>query len=203
MLALFEKGGILMYFILLSSIMGLAVVIDRLIYFIMVENGNYGTLKNEVLTYIKDNDLDGAREVLAENKHSVARILEAILEDTTSSREILEEKVREVALAQIPILERYMWILGITAHVSPLLGLLGTVTGMIKAFNVIATHGVGNPEMLATGISEALITTAAGLTVAIPATVLHNYLNKKIDNVINEMEKASVEFLNILGKVSR
>lgn len=202
MLALFEKGGILMYFILISSIMGLTVVIERFIYFFMYEKGDYETLKNEILDYIKDNDLEGAKEVLAEKKHSVARVLETIIEDAGENREILEEKVREVALAQIPSLEKFMWLLGMTAHVTPLLGLLGTVTGMIKAFNVIATHGVGNPEMLATGISEALITTAAGLSVAIPATVLHNYLNKKIDGIINEMEKASVEFLNILGKVS-
>ncbi len=127
-------------------------------------------------------------------------VLAVILDNTKAERKVLEEKVKEVVLEQVTLLQRFMWILKITATVTPLVGLLGTVMGMIKAFNVIAAQGVGNPEMLAGGISMALITTAAGLSVAIPAFVLYHYFDKKIDNTISEMEKASVEFLNILGR---
>ena len=82
------------------------------------------------------------------------------------------------------------------AHVTPLLGLLGTVTGMIKAFQAVAIHGTGDAAVLAEGISEALFTTAGGLFVAIPAMIIYNYYNKKIDNTINDMEKASTEVIN-------
>lgn len=194
---LFE-GGTLVYIIIFFSILGLAVVIERLIYFFYIEKGDYEELKKEVFDCLKKDDIPGAQRVCEMYDNSVSRVLNAILENPKLERKILEEKVKEVALSQIPILERFVWLLGITANVSPLLGLLGTVTGMIKAFNVIAIEGVGKPEMLASGISEALITTAAGLTVAIPAMILNNYINKKIDNIINEMEKASVETINIL-----
>ena len=112
----------------------------------------------------------------------------------------MEEKARERALIEIPKLENHMWLLGVVAHVTPLVGLLGTVSGMITAFRVIAVVGSGKPEMLADGISQALITTAAGLTVAIPALILYNYYNKKIDHVVNEIEKTAVEFINSLRK---
>ncbi|WP_372714604.1 MotA/TolQ/ExbB proton channel family protein, partial [Ilyobacter sp.] len=112
----------------------------------------------------------------------------------------MEEKAREVGLAQLPRLERGMWLLGIVAHTTPLLGLLGTVTGMIQAFHAIASYGTGDPSVLAEGISKALITTAGGLTVAIPAVIFYNYFNKRIDTVINNMEKSSVEMINFFRK---
>ena len=108
----------------------------------------------------------------------------------------LEEKAREAALSQIPLLERNMWLLSIVAHTTPLIGLLGTVTGMIKAFQAVAIHGTGDAKILASGISEALFTTAGGLFVAIPALIIYNYYNRKIDEIINDMEKGSTEVIN-------
>ena len=108
----------------------------------------------------------------------------------------LEEKGKESAMAQIPMLEKHMWMLSLTAHITPLLGLLGTVTGMIKAFQAVSIHGTGDASVLAKGISEALFTTAGGLFVAIPATIFYNYFNKKIDEKINDMEKTSTELIN-------
>lgn len=197
---IFQEGGPIMYFILAFSIAGIFVVIERLIYFFTVERGNTEQLKEELMELIASGNLEGAKELCASYDNSASRVLGGILENYGESRETLEEKVREVALSQIPTLEKFMWILGITAHVSPLMGLLGTVTGMIKAFEVIAKEGVGKPEILAAGISEALITTASGLTVAIPAVIMYNFLNKKIDRIVNDMEKASVEFMNALSK---
>ncbi|MBU1076035.1 MAG: MotA/TolQ/ExbB proton channel family protein [Spirochaetes bacterium] len=197
---LFIKGGPLVYVIFFFSILGLAVVIERFYYFFKTEKGDNKNLKDQIKAYIKNNDINGAKAVCSMNKSSVSKVIQIILDNIKASRTSLEEKIKEVALEQISKLERYMWILKTTGHVTPLLGLLGTVTGMMKTFNVIAARSIGNPEMLAGGISEALITTATGLSVAIPAVVLFNYFEKKIDNTIHEMEQASVEFLNILGR---
>ncbi len=200
---LMTQGGIIMYFIMGLSVVGAAVVLERLYYFFTVEKGDSEKLKDQLLEFIDRGDIKGAKTICLSYDNSVAKVLEGILESyerCRGDRQKLEEKVREVALAQIPNLERFMWLLGMTAHVSPLLGLFGTVTGMIIAFNEIATKGVGDPKLLATGISQALITTAAGLAVAIPALIIYNYFNKKIDSIINEMERASTEFLNELDK---
>jgi len=197
------QGGTLMYFIIALSVVGLAVILERLYYFFTVERGDNEKLKDQLLEFINRGDIKGAKTICLSHDNSVAKVLEGILESydkSRANRQKLEEKVREIALSQIPSLERFMWLLGITAHVSPLLGLFGTVTGMITAFNVIASKGVGDPKMLAGGISQALITTAAGLAVAIPALIMYNYFNKKIDSIINEMEKAATEFLNELDK---
>ncbi len=196
---IFISGGPLMYVILLFSIVGLTVIIERFIYFIFIEQGSYDKIKSEIKIYVERKDINGAKAVCSRYNTSVSRVIMVILENIGDERDLLEEKIREVVLDEIPIMEKFMWLLGMAAHVTPLVGLLGTVTGMIKAFNVIAVQGVGKPEMLATGISEALITTASGLTVAIPAVIFYNYFNKKIDKKINEMEKAAVEFLNVLG----
>ena len=196
---IFLKGGPLMYVILIFSIMGLTVIIEKLIYFFSTEKGDYQKLRSQLKGFVNKNDISGAKAVCSLSRNSVSMVLAVILDNTKAERKVLEEKVKEVVLEQVTLLERFMWILKITATVTPLVGLLGTVMGMIKAFNVKAAQGVGNPEMLAGGISMALITTAAGLSVAIPAFVFYHYFDKKIDNIISEMEKASVEFLNILG----
>ncbi len=136
--------------------------------------------------------------------NSSSKVLKEVITEVNFGEEvkvdILEEKAREVALSMLPKLERHMWLLGVTANVTPLVGLLGTVSGMIIAFKDIAKVGTGNPEVLASGISQALITTAAGLTVAIPAVIFYNYFNKKIDNIVNDIEKSSVELINVLRK---
>ncbi len=93
-----------------------------------------------------------------------------------------------------------MWLLSVVAHTTPLIGLLGTVTGMIKAFQAVSLHGTGDASVLASGISQALLTTAGGLFVAIPSIILYNYFNKKIDDQINDMEKGSAELINYFRK---
>ena len=108
----------------------------------------------------------------------------------------LEEKGKEKAIEQIKALERNMWLLSLAANASPLLGLLGTVTGMITAFNSIALNGTGDAGVLAKGISEALYTTAGGLIVAIPCMIFYNYFNKKIDLIVSDIEKTCTELLN-------
>lgn len=204
MIEIFRSGGMLMYGILLLSVLGLTVIIERLMYFIKNEKTVKEELRLEIIEAIKSKDKELAVTLCESEKSSSLVVLkELIIQhdfDGYVDIEYLEEKARESALREIPKLENHMWLLGVVAHVTPLVGLLGTVSGMIKAFRVIAVVGSGKPEMLADGISQALITTAAGLTVAIPAIILYNYYNKKIDHVVNEIEKTTVEFINSLRK---
>ncbi|WP_319370369.1 MotA/TolQ/ExbB proton channel family protein [uncultured Ilyobacter sp.] len=199
-----QNGGILMYFIVAMSIIGLAVVIEKTIYFATKEKGKFDDIKWNVKEYIDKDDYAGAFSLLENRECSTYKVLKELLLQCTKNKEsnivLMEEKAREIGLAQLPRLERGMWILGIVAHTTPLLGLLGTVTGMIQAFHAIASHGTGDPSVLAEGISKALITTAGGLTVAIPAVIFYNYFNKRIDTVVNTMEKASVEMINFFRK---
>jgi len=204
MIEIFRSGGPLMYIILLLSILGTTVIIERFIFFLKNEREVKEELKDEIVEAIKSKDKELAVSLCeSENSSSLKVLKELISEhdfDMYVDIQYLEEKARERALVEIPKLEKHMWLLGVVAHVTPLVGLLGTVSGMIAAFRVIAVVGSGKPEMLADGISQALITTAAGLTVAIPALIFYNYYNKKIDNVVNEIEKITVEFINSLRR---
>ena len=195
-----EKGGILMYFIACMSILGTTVIIERFFYFILSERNRFDDIRDKFQKYLEENDIKGAIEFLGNSKSASGRVVKDVLaiwtKTKTANITTLEEKARESALSEISRLEKNMWVLSMVAHVTPLLGLLGTVTGMIKAFQAVAIHGTGDAAVLAEGISEALFTTAGGLFVAIPAMIIYNYYNKKIDNTINDMEKASTEVIN-------
>jgi biopolymer transport protein ExbB len=129
---------------------------------------------------------------------SMANIIVAGIRNFGKRREIVKESIEEIGRREAATLERYINVVGTIAAIAPLLGLLGTVFGMIKAFNVISIQGVGNPSSLAGGISEALITTAAGLVVAIPTFVLYRYLANKADALIVEMEEHSIRMVDLL-----
>ena len=130
----------------------------------------------------------------------ISRIMETGILKIGSCRDEIKEAIEHAGKRESSNLRKYLAVLATIAGISPLLGLLGTVTGMIKAFQVIAVKGVGHPTALAGGISEALITTAAGLVVAIPTLVAHNYFFKQANSYILEMENTSMELLDILGK---
>ena len=198
------NGGILMYFIVFMSILGLYVIIERAIYFKVNENIDMSRIRPILRSAIEKNDITGAITTLGNQKSSTAKVIKEVLiywyKTRSTNVETLEEKAREVALAQVPKLERNMWLLSVVAYTTPLIGLLGTVTGMIKAFQAVSLHGTGDASVLAGGISQALLTTAGGLFVAIPAIIFYNYFNKKIDDQINDMEKGSAELINYFRK---
>lgn len=198
------NGGILMYFIVFMSILGLYVIIERAIYFKVNENIDMSRIRPILRGAIEKNDIKGAITTLGNQKSSTAKVIKEVLiywyKTRSTNVETLEEKAREVALAQVPKLERNMWLLSVVAYTTPLIGLLGTVTGMIKAFQAVSLHGTGDASVLAGGISQALLTTAGGLFVAIPAIIFYNYFNKKIDDQINDMEKGSAELINYFRK---
>lgn len=195
-----KNGGMLMYVIMGMSVVGLAVAIEKFIYFKTNEKINFAKIRPELKKAFEKKDMKEALDFLDKNKSSTSKAIKEILSfwlrTKTDNLTTLEEKSREVGLAQLAVLEKKMWILSMVAHTTPLLGLLGTVLGMIKAFQAVAIHGTGDASVLATGISQALITTAGGLFVAIPALIFYNYFNKKIDEVINDMEKGSTEVIN-------
>ena len=204
MLEIFRSGGPLMYVILLLAIPGLAVVFDRLFYLMTKESENVEAIKEELIKAIKEDNIKGAIELCGTHKSSASKVLKGVLKevyyDDEAEVSLLEEKAREIALEELPKLEKNMWLLSMAAQLSPLVGLLGTVTGMIMSFNIISQSGTGDPKALAGGIAQALITTAAGLIVAVPSVFSYNFLNKKIDNVLNSIEKSSVELINVIRK---
>jgi biopolymer transport protein ExbB len=127
-----------------------------------------------------------------------ARILQAGIRKINKGREEIKEAVIDAGSLEVPYLGRYLRILGTVVTISPLLGLLGTVRGMIRAFNVVALQGVGEPGALAAGISEALYTTAFGLGIAIPALVFYNYFTHRTDRLVRKLESSSGEFIELL-----
>ena len=138
-----------------------------------------------------------------EKNSPLGRVLAAALANRDRGREIMMERVQDTGRHVVHELERFLNTLGTIASISPLLGLLGTVTGIIRAFNAVMLGGMGDPRMLAGGISEALITTAGGLAVAIPSFIAYRYLRGKVERIVVEMEKIAVTFADSLGADSQ
>jgi biopolymer transport protein ExbB len=125
-------------------------------------------------------------------------ILAAGLNNYRHGREVMKESIEETGRQVVHDLDRFLNTLGTIASITPLLGLLGTVVGMIKVFSVITTVGVGDPAVLAGGISEALITTAAGLSVAIPSVMFYRYFQGRVTELVLKMEEESLKLVDIL-----
>jgi len=134
-----------------------------------------------------------------EKNSPLGRVLAAALANRDRGREIMMERVQDTGRHVVHELERFLNSLGTIASISPLLGLLGTVTGIIRAFNAVMLGGMGDPRMLAGGISEALVTTAGGLAVAIPSFIAYRYLRGKVERIVIEMEKIAVAFADSLN----
>lgn len=193
----FQSGGVIMWPILLLGIISLAILVER--YFILRRiHTNADRLMKGVGKAIEVQSWDEARALCSRNKGAVAQVLHVILNNRTRSRDQQEELVYESILAQKPRMERFLSVLNIVAAVAPLLGLLGTVTGMIGTFEVITVHGTGDPRMLSGGISEALLTTQLGLIVAIPSLFFHAILSSRVDHIVGDMETNALRLLNIL-----
>lgn len=199
MYELFLKGGILMYPIGLCSIVALGIFLEKI----------WGLRKKKVLPRdflieVEDLVLRGklpeAVTLCKRDNSSIAHVVRVGIENYGKRRDVIKERIEEVGRREVASLERYINVIGTIAGISPLLGLLGTVSGMIKSFNVISLEGVADPASLAGGISEALITTAAGLVVAIPAFVIYRYLMNKADSLILEMEESSIRMVDLLKR---
>jgi biopolymer transport protein ExbB len=197
MIDFFIKGGIFMYPILLCSITALAIFFERL-WNLKRSRVVPLDLVREVEALIRKGNIPGATMRCQQSRSAIARILLAGIKNVGKRREIIKEYLEEVGRQESASLERFVEGLGTIAGVSTLLGLLGTVSGMIKIFSVISTQTVVNPGSLAGGISEALITTYAGLTVAIPTIVMYKYLQSKTNALILQMEEHAIRLVDLL-----
>jgi len=197
MIDFFIKGGIFMYPILLCSITALAIFFERL-WNLRSSQVVPLDFVREVEALIRKGNIPDATMRCQQNRSSIARILLTGIKNVGKRREIIKEYLEEVGRQESASLERFVEGLGTIAGVSTLLGLLGTVSGMIKIFSVISTQSVVNPGSLAGGISEALITTYAGLTVAIPTIVMYKYLQSKTNALILLMEEHSIRLVDLL-----
>ncbi len=155
-------------------------------------------LMRQILQLHKDDKLKLADLEKLKSSSPLGRILAAGLVNRDHNKEVMKEAIEEVGRQVVHDLERYLNTLGTIASISPLLGLLGTVIGMIKVFSVIVTAGVGDPGVLAGGISEALITTAAGLSVAIPSLMFHRYFSGLIDRLVIGMEEQALKLVEVI-----
>jgi len=201
MLHVFLAGGPIMWPILLCSIFAFAIIISKFWYLHKIEIDTHEFLK-KVIDNVKRHQIKEALEICESVKSPIAHILKAGILKYDRTREQIKEAIEDASLYEIPRLEKNLPALATIAHISPLLGLLGTVTGMVRCFQTIQLKTVSfhpvSPGDLAGGIWEALLTTVAGLIVAIPTFVAYNYLVNRINGFILEMEKASTELVNFL-----
>ena len=197
MIDFFTKGGIFMYPILLCSITALAIFIERLWNLRRAQIIPRDLVSN-VEDLIRREKIHEAAMLCQNNRSSLAQIFLVGIKNFGRTREAIKEHLEEVGRQEGASLERFVEGLGTIAGISTLLGLLGTISGMIKIFSVISTQAVVNPGSLAGGISEALITTYAGLSVAIPTIVMYKYLQSKSNSLILEMERRSLRLVDLL-----
>jgi biopolymer transport protein ExbB len=186
-----------MWPIIACSVIAMAIVVERLWIYrrrrVLPTN-----LVAQIWQLHQKNQLTAAHIQTVRKSSPLGRILAAGLMNRMHAREVMKEAIEEEGRQVVHELERYLNTLGTIANISPLLGLLGTVIGMIKVFAAITSSGVGNPSVLAGGISEALITTAAGLSVAIPALIFHRYLSGKVDRIVLSMEEQSLKMVEVM-----
>ncbi|MFQ5691996.1 MAG: MotA/TolQ/ExbB proton channel family protein [Nitrospinota bacterium] len=182
------RGGWIMIPILLCSVLALGVIIERL-YNLRSKRVIRDDVMQEVESMLREKRISEASMLCRRYSSAMSRILLAAILNHDKERAEIKELIEDAGRQEIPSLERYLNLLGTIAGITPLLGLLGTVAGMIRVFDVISATGVGHPNTLAGGISEALITTAAGLTVAIPSLVFHSYFASKADGLVLEILK--------------
>ena len=197
MLELVKSGGWLMLPILICSIIAMAIIIERF-WALQKRKIVPKHLVAQIYHMRKKNQLDiNAIQALKENSH-LGRVLASGLMAMHHSREVMKENIEETGRHVVHDMEKYLNTLGTVSQIAPLLGLLGTVVGMIKVFTVITSEGVGNPGVLAGGISEALITTAAGLTVAIPSLIAARYFRRHIDDLVIHMEQEAIKLVEVI-----
>ncbi len=194
-----QKGGYLIYPIILCSIFALGIFLERLWTYIKVRR-ELRELAFQVEPLVAKNLNEEAFALCLKSDSPLAKVFLAALRAAGRSRDQIKAVVEETGRREAAPLQRFLGLLGTIATISPLLGLLGTVLGMIRAFNVIATQGMGTPATLGGGISEALVTTAAGMTVAIPVILAHRYLTGRLDQLSIEMEEYSLRLVDLLGE---
>ena len=197
MFEMVQAGGWLMFPILLCSIFALAIIAERF-WTLQQKKVAPRQLVGQVWQWYKNDNLDESHIEALMKSSPLGRILVAGLINRNHARDIMKESIEETGRQVVHELERYLTTLGTIASITPLLGLLGTVIGMIKVFTAITAQGVGNPAVLANGISEALITTAAGLSVAIPSVFFYRFFRGKVNALVLKMEEEALKIVDVM-----
>lgn len=197
MFELIQAGGWVMWPIVLCSIVALAIIGERL-WSLRRSYVCPPNLLPQASRWLDGNELDEGRLQLLRQSSPLGRILAAGLVNRHHDRDIIKEAIEDAGRRVVPDLERYLRTLGTVAAISPFLGLLGTVLGMIQMFSGIGAHGIGDPTMVAQGIAKALITTAAGLVVAIPSIMFYRYFRGRVDELLLDMEEQALKLIEIL-----
>lgn len=197
MYEIIKAGGIMMVPILLASVIAIAIIVERL-WTLQRDRILPKQLFEKVWQWVEGNQLEDNHLRLLEQNSPLGRVLAAGLANRHHSREMVREAIEDSGRHVVHELERFLSTLGTIAGISPLLGLLGTVFGMIRTFNSISFSGIGSPAALSSGIAEALVATAAGLAVAIPSLICFRMLRRRVDGLVVEMEKEAIKLMQAL-----
>ncbi len=197
------KGGVILFIIIALAFVAAVLIIERLLYFRRIRADEVKLL-DRLKTTLEKRHFDEALSICENSPSPLAHLMKTAIDHRGYDERTIKDVVTDAANMEIPKMERFLSALGTIAHIAPLLGLLGTVTGNISAFGVLGTFGaVGDPGLLAKGISEALITTAAGIIVSIPTIIFYNSLVSKVNHIIIRLENRANELVLLLGKGDR
>jgi len=197
----FKAGGICMYPLLIIAIIGILIVIERSIILALIHLKT-GRLMSEVEKLCLEGKFQDAQKLCEIKRSPLGYVLKVGLLHKDAPKDLLEDGIKESILHQLPKLERFLSTVGVLAVIAPLLGLLGTITGLFAMFSAITLYGTGDPRLLAGGISEALITTVAGLVIAIPLLLFHSFISGRIGYIISDLEASGTKLINIFSKLS-
>ena len=200
MFELIQSGGLLIIPILFCSVLAMGIVGERF-WSLRKKKVLPPEMVSQVWNLARDKKMDEKALTHLKESSPLGTILASGLRNRGLGREVMKDAIADAGRQEAHKLERFLNTLGTIATITPLLGLLGTVVGMIKVFAAIVSHGVGDPAILAGGISEALITTAAGLTVAIPCVIFHRYFDGLVDAYVLNMEEESLKLIAVIHGV--
>ncbi|ALM94131.1 colicin uptake protein TolQ [Fusobacterium polymorphum] len=202
MLHYLEVGGPILWVLVIISIGAFAVVLERIVFFARNEKNVGSNFKDEILSLVASKKLDEAIALCDTKKSCVASAVKKFLQKAPKGIDVQDYEfiLKEITIKETSPYESRLNLLASVISISPMLGLLGTVTGMIRAFTNISKYGAGDAAIVADGIAEALLTTAAGLMIAIPVIVVYNYLNRRLEKMENEIDDVVTNIINIFRR---
>jgi len=202
MLHYLEVGGPILWVLVIISIGAFAVVLERIVFFARNEKNIGDTFKDEILSLVANRKIDEAIALCDTKKSCVASAVKKFLQKAPKGIDVQDYEfiLKEITIKETSPYESRLNLLASVISISPMLGLLGTVTGMIRAFTNISKYGAGDAAIVADGIAEALLTTAAGLMIAIPVIVIYNYLNRRLEKMENEIDDVVTNIINIFRR---
>ena len=202
MLHYLEVGGPILWVLVIISIGAFAVVLERIVFFARNEKNVGSNFRDEILSLVANKKIDEAIALCDTKKSCVASAVKKFLQKAPKGIDVQDYEfiLKEITIKETSPYESRLNLLASVISISPMLGLLGTVTGMIRAFTNISKYGAGDAAIVADGIAEALLTTAAGLMIAIPVIVIYNYLNRRLEKMENEIDDVVTNIINIFRR---